>query len=83
MALALFILMKEKNINIWKQKLDWIAEHGVMALMNTHPDYMNFDGGIRQRSDVRGQSSEGEGHPGEIRFAPHLREFHWVKKVRR
>ena len=38
MALALFILMREKNIDIWKQKLDWIAKHGGMALVNTHPD---------------------------------------------
>ena len=37
--------MKEKNIDIWKQKLDWIAENGGMALVNAHPDYMNFDGG--------------------------------------
>ena len=42
---TLFVLMKEKNIDIWKQKLDWIAENGGMALVNTHPDYMNFDGG--------------------------------------
>ena len=42
---TLFILMKEKNIDIWKQKLDWIAENGGMALVNTHPDYMNFDDG--------------------------------------
>ena len=42
---TLFILMKEKNIDIWKQKLDWIAEKGGMALVITHPDYMNFDGG--------------------------------------
>ncbi|MHC1696761.1 MAG: hypothetical protein AB9919_01590 [Geobacteraceae bacterium] len=42
---TLFILMREKNIEIWKDKLDWIAEHGGMALVNTHPDYMNFDGG--------------------------------------
>jgi hypothetical protein len=41
---TLFILMKEKNINIWKKKLDWIAERGGMALLNTHPDYLNFDG---------------------------------------
>jgi len=39
---TLFILMKEKNIDIWKQKLDWVAEMGGMALVNTHPDYMNF-----------------------------------------
>jgi hypothetical protein len=40
---TLFILMGEKSIDIWKQKLDWIIEHGGMALLNTHPDYMSFD----------------------------------------
>jgi hypothetical protein len=39
----LFIIMQEKTIDIWKQKLDWIAEQGGMALFITHPDYMNFD----------------------------------------
>ena len=38
----LFVLMKEKNIDIWKRKLDWIAAKGGMALVNTHPDYMHF-----------------------------------------
>jgi peptidoglycan/xylan/chitin deacetylase (PgdA/CDA1 family) len=41
---TLFILMKEKNIDIWKHKLDWIAQKGGMALLNVHPDYMNFEG---------------------------------------
>jgi hypothetical protein len=41
---TLFVLMREKNINIWKRKLDWIAENGGMALLITHPDYMSFDG---------------------------------------
>jgi peptidoglycan/xylan/chitin deacetylase (PgdA/CDA1 family) len=41
---VLFVLLNEKNIDIWKTKLDWIAERGGMALINTHPDYMNFDG---------------------------------------
>jgi len=41
---TLFILMKQKNIDIWKKKLDWIVEHGGMALLNTHPDYMNISG---------------------------------------
>jgi hypothetical protein len=40
---TLFVLMKEEGIDIWKKKLDWIAEHGGMALLNTHPDYMNFE----------------------------------------
>jgi hypothetical protein len=42
---TLFVLMGEKNIDIWKKKLDWIAKCGGMALINTHPDYMNFGGG--------------------------------------
>ncbi len=42
---TLFVLMKEETIDIWKQKLDWIADSGGMALLNTHPDYMNFDKG--------------------------------------
>ncbi len=39
---TLFLFMKEKNIDIWKRKLDWIVEKGGMALITTHPDYMNF-----------------------------------------
>ena len=39
---TLFILMKEKNIDIWIKKLDWLADKGGMALINTHPDYMSF-----------------------------------------
>jgi hypothetical protein len=42
---TLFIILCEKSIDIWKKKLDWIAEHGGMALLNTHPDYMNFNAG--------------------------------------
>lgn len=41
---ALFVLLKEKNIGIWKQKLAWIAKYGGMALLVTHPDYMSFGG---------------------------------------
>lgn len=41
----LFVIMKNKNIDIWKEKLDWIAIKGGMALLNTHPDYMNFGKG--------------------------------------
>jgi len=43
---TLFIIMKEQNVSIWKEKLAWIAEKGGMALLNTHPDYMNFDESI-------------------------------------
>jgi len=40
---TLFVLMKQNNIEIWKKKLDWIAENGGVAFLNTHPDYMCFD----------------------------------------
>jgi len=39
---TLLVLMRERNIDIWKRKLDWIVEKGGMALVITHPDYMNF-----------------------------------------
>ena len=40
---TLFVILKEKGIEIWKKKLDWIVEKGGMALIKTHPDYMAFD----------------------------------------
>jgi hypothetical protein len=50
---CLYVILKEKDIRIWKQKLDWVAEKGGMALLNTHPDYMNFETG----------TSSGEAYP--------------------
>jgi glycosyltransferase involved in cell wall biosynthesis/peptidoglycan/xylan/chitin deacetylase (PgdA/CDA1 family) len=44
-----FKVLQERNIDIWKCKVNWVAEHGGMVLLNTHPDYMCFDG--RQSRD--------------------------------
>lgn len=41
---TLFVILQEKDISIWIDKLDWIAGQGGMALLITHPDYMCFDG---------------------------------------
>jgi peptidoglycan/xylan/chitin deacetylase (PgdA/CDA1 family) len=41
---TLFILMKERTTRVWRKKLDWIFSHGGMALLNTHPDYIAFEG---------------------------------------
>ena len=41
---TLFVLLRETTIEMWKTKLDWIAAHGGMALLNVHPDYISFDG---------------------------------------
>jgi len=41
---TLFVLMRQRDIEIWKRKLDWIAENNGMALVITHPDYMNIEG---------------------------------------
>jgi peptidoglycan/xylan/chitin deacetylase (PgdA/CDA1 family) len=40
---TLFVLMREKSIEVWKKKMDWIVEQGGMVLVLTHPDYMRFD----------------------------------------
>lgn len=39
---TLFLILREKSADTWKKKVDWIAQHGGMVLLNTHPDYMAF-----------------------------------------
>lgn len=41
---TLFFLLRERGPDVWVRKLDWVAEHGGMALINVHPDYLQFDG---------------------------------------
>jgi peptidoglycan/xylan/chitin deacetylase (PgdA/CDA1 family) len=48
---TLFVLMREWDIEIWVQKLNWLADAGGMALVNTHPDYMNFNPGRLQADE--------------------------------
>ncbi len=39
---TLFLLIEQKSPEIWLRKVDWIAQHGGMALVNVHPDYHRF-----------------------------------------
>jgi hypothetical protein len=39
---TLFLILGETTNEIWKRKLDWVARHGGLALVNVHPDYMAF-----------------------------------------
>lgn len=39
---TLYIILRQSSSTIWKQKLDWIAQHGGMALVNVHPDYLHI-----------------------------------------
>ena len=41
---TLFLLLRERSIDLWKTKVDWIAAHGGMILLDTHPDYMTMGG---------------------------------------
>lgn len=41
---TLFLVLRETTPEIWMRKLDWIAKHGGMVLLDVHPDYMSFDG---------------------------------------
>jgi hypothetical protein len=41
---TLFLVLGEKSPAIWLHKLDWVASHGGMALVNVHPDYLCFPG---------------------------------------
>jgi len=48
---TLFVILGETSIDLWKQKLGWIAEKRGMALLNSHPDYMNFGSGACQSEE--------------------------------
>ena len=41
---TLFLVLRERSNDIWKQKLDWVAARGGMALLIVHPDYLSFEG---------------------------------------
>jgi hypothetical protein len=41
---TVFLLLGERSPAIWSQKLDWVAKHGGMVLVNVHPDYMAMNG---------------------------------------
>ena len=38
----LFVVLKERSIDIWKHKLDWIVAHGGMALVTVTPGLRGF-----------------------------------------
>jgi glycosyltransferase involved in cell wall biosynthesis/peptidoglycan/xylan/chitin deacetylase (PgdA/CDA1 family) len=48
---TLFLLLGEQTPQIWLRKVDWIARHGGMVLVNIHPDYIDFD-----ETDRKGRS---------------------------
>lgn len=41
---TLFLVLRESSPEIWKRKLDWVAAHGGMAMVDVHPDYVQFEG---------------------------------------
>jgi glycosyltransferase involved in cell wall biosynthesis len=63
---TLYVLLQETTPAIWLRKLDWVARHGGMALVLTHPDYMTLSG------------SDGKdgGYPIELyrQFLQHIRD---------
>jgi len=40
----LFQVLQQKGIDVWRQKLRWLADRRAMAMLDTHPDYMLFPG---------------------------------------
>jgi len=45
---TLYLVLGENTNEIWKRKLDWVAKHGGMALVNVHPDYTSFGDTVEQ-----------------------------------
>ena len=51
---TLFLVLRETTIDVWKRKLDWVAAHHGLALVNVHPDYMSFNG-VSDSSEYRAE----------------------------
>lgn len=47
---TLFLVLREASPKVWFDKLDWVARHGGMAMVNVHPDYMGF-GRVRRANE--------------------------------
>ena len=56
---TLFLLLGETSADAWVQKLDWIAMHGGMALLDVHPDYLRFSGETSCRQTYAAELYEG------------------------
>ena len=41
---TLFLVLQQTSPETWLRKIDWIAAHGGMVLVNVHPDYIRFEG---------------------------------------
>jgi len=39
---TVFLLLQEDSVDLWMRKLRWVAARGGMALVNIHPDYIDF-----------------------------------------
>lgn len=37
---VLFLILRQRDIGIWKRKIDWLVHHNGMILVLTHPDYL-------------------------------------------
>jgi hypothetical protein len=48
---TVFLVLKERTIDLWKKKLDWLVERGGMVLLGAHPDYMSFNGSVCERDE--------------------------------
>jgi hypothetical protein len=52
---TVYLLLQEQTGEIWRNKVDWVAGRGGMALINVHPDYLHVRSGS---SDVATLTAE-------------------------
>jgi len=43
-----FVLLRNRDTRLWEEKLAWVAKRGGMALLDSHPDYMQWPGAKRR-----------------------------------
>ena len=53
---TLFVCLKEKTTRIWEEKMAFLRKHHGMALMLTHPDYLELGNGLQMYSSFLKQT---------------------------
>jgi len=53
--ITIFIILEEKNTDLWRQKLTWLVENEGLVFIKTHPDYMYWENGKKKIDEYQSE----------------------------
>jgi peptidoglycan/xylan/chitin deacetylase (PgdA/CDA1 family) len=70
----LFYMLKLRNVDVWKRKIDFIVRNNGMILLNTHPDYLKDADHLKLYEETLAYLAD---IPGAWRGLPRQMAAHW------